>query len=105
MAISNLRRAGLEDRVDLLLGEATEVVASLPGPFDFVLFDADRVSAPDQLALLLPRLTPGALLLADNVLSHPDQVAGYLAAIEAMPGIEQHTIVPVGKGLSIAYRQ
>ena len=101
-ADANLRRAGLRDLVDLLPGDATEVVASLPGPFDLVLFDADRTSAPAQLADLLPRLAPGALVLADNALSHPAEIAGYLAAISARPEFD-HVVVPIGKGLSVAY--
>ncbi len=84
-------------------GEATAAVATLPGPFDVVFFDADRRSAPDQLALLLPKLTSDVFLLADNALSHPDEIAGYLAAVAALPAFE-HVILPVGKGLSMAYR-
>ena len=104
MADANLKRAGLRDRVDLRLGDATEIVAALEGTFDFVFFDADRLSAPEQLKLLLPKLQSGALVLADNVLSHPDQIAGYLAAITSLPQFD-HMVVSVGKGLSIAYKQ
>lgn len=103
LADANLQRAGLRERVDLLLGDATEVVSTLAGPFDFVFFDADRLSAPGQLTLLQSKLLPGALVLADNVLSHPEEIAGYLAAIEALPDFD-HVIIPVGKGLSLAYR-
>ena len=103
MADKNLRRAGLRDLVDLKLGDATEVVGDLPGPFDLVFFDADRVSAPAQLELLFPKLTPDVMILADNVLSHPEEVAGYLKALEELPGFDR-LVVPVGKGLSIAYR-
>lgn len=103
LADANLRRAGLRDRVDLRHGEATEVVAGLPGPFDLVFFDADRWSAPAQLAQLLPKLTPDVLVLADNALSHPAEVADYLAAVRGLPGFD-HAVVPVGKGLSVAYR-
>jgi len=103
LADDNLRRAGLRDMVDLLHGDATQLVASLPGPFDCVFFDADRLSAPSQLELLLPKLTDEVFLFADNALSHPQEIAGYLAAVEALPGFE-HLIVPIGKGLSIAYR-
>ena len=102
-ADANLRHAGLRERVDLLCGDATEIVASLPGPFDCVFFDADRLSAPTQLALLVPKLAPDALILADNVLSHPDEIAGYLAALEALSEFDR-VIVPIGKGLSVAYR-
>ncbi|HZU01222.1 MAG TPA: class I SAM-dependent methyltransferase [Ktedonobacteraceae bacterium] len=102
-ADANLRRAGLRESVDLLCGDATEVVASLPGPFDCVFFDADRLSAPTQLALLVPKLAPDAFILADNVLSHPDEIAGYLAALEALSEFDR-VVVPIGKGLSVAYR-
>lgn len=104
MADENLRRAGLRDVVDLILGDATKVVGNLPGPFDFVFFDADRVSAPAQLKLLVPKLAPDVMVLADNVLSHPAEVAGYLKALEKLPGFDR-LILPVGKGLSIAYRR
>ena len=80
------RRPGSSRGVTFLAGDATEVVRGLPGPFDAVFFDADRVSAPEQLALLLPRLEPDVLLVSDNVLSHPAEVAAYLAACDALSG-------------------
>lgn len=103
LADANLRRADLRDYVELYCGDASEIVADLAGPFDCIFFDADRYSAPAQLDLLLPRLTPDVLLLADNVLSHPQEIAGYLTAVQALPDFE-HMIIPVGKGLSLAYR-
>ena len=103
LAEANLRRAGLRELVELRCGDATELVAGLPGPFDCVFFDADRYSAPAQLALLLPKLTPDALLLADNAISHPAEIAGYIETIQALRDFE-HMVIPVGKGLSIAYR-
>lgn len=103
MAETNLRRAGLRESVDLRLGDATRVVDELPGPFDLVFFDADRVSAPAQLGLLLPKLAPDAMILADNALSHPEEISGYLKALERLPDFDR-TVVPIGKGLSLAYR-
>jgi predicted O-methyltransferase YrrM len=103
MARENLARVGLLKCVDFRCGEATEVISMLGGPFDFVLFDADRTSATAQLDRLLPKLAPAAVLLADNVLSHPVEIADYLAAIENIPHL-QHAVVPVGKGLSVAFR-
>jgi predicted O-methyltransferase YrrM len=103
MARENLGRAGLLDRVELRLGDATTIVRELTGPFDFVFFDADRITAPEQLRLLLPKLAPGVFVLSDNVLSHPAEIAGYLAVVATLEGFE-HTVVPVGKGLSLAYR-
>jgi len=102
MAHDNLLAAGLLQYVDLRLGDATEVIKTLTGPFDFVFFDADRKSAPGQLSFLLPKLTPQALILADNVLSHPDEIAGYLAMVKDLKQL-QHVLIPVGKGLSVAF--
>ena len=103
LADENLGRAGLRELVDLKLGDATEIIGDLPGPFDLVFFDADRVSAPAQLELVVPKLAPDVMVLADNVLSHPEEVAGYLEALEGLPRFDR-LVVPVGKGLSIAYR-
>ena len=99
----NLERAGLADHVRLLVGDATETVAGLPGPFDGVFFDADRWSAPEQLRLLLPKLERDCVLLADNALSHPEEIAGYIAAVDALPDFAT-TIFAVGKGLHVACR-
>ena len=101
MARENLAKTGLLESIELRCGDATEIIAALPGPFDFVFFDADRISAPKQLALLLPKLSPQAFLLADNALSHPAEIADYLAAIQNVNGV-QHALIPVGKGLSVA---
>jgi predicted O-methyltransferase YrrM len=103
MARENLRRAGLIDSVDLRLGEASAVVRELDGPFDLVFFDGDRTSAPEQLRLLLPKLASAVLVVADNVLSHPREIARYLAAVGKLEGFD-HVVVPIGKGLSLAYR-
>jgi predicted O-methyltransferase YrrM len=97
MARENIARAGFENCVELRLGDASEIARELPGPFDLVFFDADRLTAPEQLRILLPKLTPRALLVADNVLSHPSEIAGYLSAVTDLADFEH-------VGLSIACR-
>ena len=103
MARENLRRAGFLDSVDLRTGDAAEIAGQLAGPFDLVFLDADRRKFPEVMQILLPKLAPKALVIADNVLSHPEEIAEYLKLISSLVDF-QHTIVPVGKGLSIAYR-
>jgi predicted O-methyltransferase YrrM len=104
MARENLQRTGLLNSVTLVEGEASDVVRTLEGPFDCVFFDADRISAPKQLEILMPKLQSDVLLLADNVLSHPEEVADYLSSVSRLADFSSVT-VPVGKGLNIAYRQ
>ena len=102
-ARSNIALAGLSGMITVQEGSATEIIRTLPGPFDCVFFDADRFSAPEQLRLLLPKLERDVLLLADNIISHPGEVVGYLAEFEHLPEFVT-TTVTVGKGLHIAHR-
>ena len=103
LARENLRRADLLDRVELRTGDAAEIVRQLPGPFDLVFLDADRRKFPEIMQILMPKLASKALVIADNVLSHPEEIADYLKLISSLADF-QHATVPVGKGLSIAYR-
>jgi predicted O-methyltransferase YrrM len=103
LARENLRRADFLDRVELRTGDAAEIARGLSGPFDLVFLDADRRKFPEIMQILLPKLAPKALLIADNVLSHPEEIAEYLKLISSLAEF-QHAIVPFGKGLSIAYR-
>lgn len=103
LARENLRRANLLDRVELRTGDASEIVRQLAGPFDLVFLDAYRQKFPEVMEILLPKLAGKALVVADNVLSHPEEIAEYLKLMSSLVDF-QHTTVPVGKGLSIAYR-
>jgi predicted O-methyltransferase YrrM len=102
-ARENLLKSGLLDHVSLITGDATAAVQDLKGPWDAVFFDADRITAPEQLRLVYPKLAPTAFLFADNALSHPGEIRSYLEAVDSLPGFTQ-VIVPIGKGLSIAFR-
>lgn len=103
LARENLRRAELLNRVELRTGNAAEIVQQLSGPFDLVFLDADRRMFPELLQIVLPKLAAKALVIADNVLSHPEEIAEYLKLISSLADF-QHTVVPVGKGLSVAFR-
>lgn len=103
LARANLSQAGLEETVSLITNDATTAVEQLRGPWDAVFFDADRISAPQQLRLVYPHLAPQAFLFADNALSHPDEIRSYIEAIDALRDFT-HVVVPIGKGLSVAFR-
>ncbi len=63
-------RAGLSERIELRLGPALDTLRSLPRQplLDFAFLDADKAGYVDYYEELLPRLRPGGLLVADNVL-------------------------------------
>lgn len=63
-----LGRAGLEGRCRFLTGDALELLGKTPGTFDLIFVDIDKQSYPAALDACLPRLRPGGLFVADNVL-------------------------------------
>ena len=63
-----LAKAAVADRVRLIIGDAKEVIPTLEGGFDMVFIDADKISYPSYYDLMIEKLNPGGVVLADNVL-------------------------------------
>lgn len=63
-----LRKAALEDKVELHIGDALELIPELPGHFDLVFIDAGKQYYRVYYDLIIDRVRPGGLILADNVL-------------------------------------
>jgi caffeoyl-CoA O-methyltransferase len=63
-------KAGVDDRIELRIGPATETLAQLPDePYlDLAFIDADKVGYPAYWELLVPRMRPGGVIVVDNVL-------------------------------------
>lgn len=72
VARNNVERAGLSDIVEIRVGDAHELLASLveddEGPFDLIFIDADKESYPDYLDWSMRLLRPGSLILGDNTI-------------------------------------
>lgn len=64
------RRANMTGRIILHRGNALEVIPALKEDWDLVFIDADKVNYTEYYKLVLPRLTPGGVIIADNVLFH-----------------------------------
>jgi predicted O-methyltransferase YrrM len=103
-AAATLRRAGLDPWVELRCADGGAVLRDLPaGSQDVVLLDSERPEYPGWWPHPVRVLRPGGLLVVDNVLSHPAEVAPFLALVAADPQLTWAT-VPSGKGQAIAVR-
>ncbi len=105
----------LRARVTLHRGDALELLERLPGPWDIVFVDIHKAGYPDALRLAVPRIRPGGLLLADNVLwggkvarpldpadtSGTDSLLAFNRAIHEHPSLHS-LILPCGDGLSVS---
>ena len=97
----NVADAGLADWAELVEGNAFETMERIEDVFDVVFLDAEKDDYERLFALARGTLEPGALVVADNVLSHPDPLARYSAARQADPTLSSVT-VPLDRGLELS---
>ncbi|MER3412842.1 MAG: O-methyltransferase [Armatimonadota bacterium] len=110
-----LSRAGVEARCRFLLGDAHELLVAETEPFDCILIDIEKPGYPQALEEAVPRLRPGGLLFAHNVL-WSGRVANPSETDDATEGIREFNraarsrpdlvtfLNPVDDGLSVSLR-
>jgi caffeoyl-CoA O-methyltransferase len=97
----NVAEAGLEDTADLIEGDAFETLPAIDDVFDLVFLDAEKEQYEELFALAREKLEPGALVVADNVLSHGETLGAYSRARQSDPTLESMT-VPLDRGLEVS---
>jgi predicted O-methyltransferase YrrM len=97
---ANLAEAELEEWAELVEGDALQLLPQLDDVFDVVFIDAEKEDYERLFQLARAKVEPGALVVADNVLSHPDPLAAYSAARQEDPTLESVT-VPLDRGLEL----
>lgn len=73
-AEKNFARAGVEGLVHQVKGHAPEILSSLEGGFDMVFLDATKMEYQSYVDFLYPKLSIGAIVVADNCVSHGDDL-------------------------------
>jgi predicted O-methyltransferase YrrM len=102
-----LTRAGLSSRVEFHAGDCLETLRALPGPFDFVLLDVWKDLYLDCFDLVHPKLAPGAILVADNMLlpeSARPHADAYRKRVREAPDMDS-VLVDVGNGIEISRKR
>jgi predicted O-methyltransferase YrrM len=83
LARENLVRAGLADRVEVIVGDALKVIATLSAPVDMAFIDAKKEDYFNYLKLLEGKLHPGSVIVADNVKIFAVALKDYLDYVRA----------------------
>jgi predicted O-methyltransferase YrrM len=97
----NITDAGLEGWADLIEGDAKEAVPAIDDVFDVVFLDAEKEDYEELFRLARRKLEAGAVVVADNVLSHEETLGAYSRARQADPTLESVT-VPLDRGLELS---
>ena len=102
---ANIARAGFSDIVQVVAGDAFKEIPRLSGTFDFVFLDAWKKDYKRFFDLVSPRVVPGGLFLAHNVVNKRGEMQDFLSAIESARGTWSSIVSPSGEGISITYRR
>ena len=102
-ATAHLREAGVDDIVTVVQGDAFAYLRDCRQPVDFVFLDAEKDDYLSYLGLIVPLLSPGGVLVADNLLSHAELLAGFRERALSHPGLSA-VVVPIGRGELLAVK-
>lgn len=121
VAEENFRRAGREEQITLLAGDAADILRDMEGSYDFIFMDAAKGQYLNFLPDILRLMAPGGLLVSDNVLQEGDilesrfavtrrnrtihaRMREYLYLLTHNPQLET-CIVPVGDGVTLSTKK
>ena len=121
IARENFRRAGREDQITLLEGDAGELLKTLEGPFDMIFMDAAKGQYIHWLRDIRRLMTKGSVLISDNVLQEGDIIEShylverrkrtiykrmreYLYELKHDPSFVT-SILPLGDGVTVSVKQ
>lgn len=120
IARENFKRAGREDQITLLAGDAADILKELAGPYDLIFMDAAKGQYVNFLPDVVRLLTAGGVLLSDNVLQDGDVIESRFAVTrrnrtihsrmrEYLYEVKHHTqlesvILPVGDGVTLSVK-
>ena len=121
IAREKFRRAGREEQITILIGDAAEHLKQLAGPFDFIFMDAAKGQYIHFLPDVLRLLEPGGILVSDNVLQDGDLIESrfaverrnrtihsrmreYLYELKHNPQLVT-SILPLGDGVTLSVKQ
>ena len=121
IARANFARAGLADRVSVIVGDAQRMLHKVAGPLDLIFQDGDKKQYGPMLDTLVGLLRPGGVLVTDNVLWNGEIVPGFPARPHRDPSdgiaiaayneaINNHpslvtSIVPLRDGVAISVKR
>ncbi|MDO4489577.1 MAG: O-methyltransferase [Lachnospiraceae bacterium] len=120
IARENIRKAGFEEQITLIQGDAQDVLKTLEGSYDLIFMDAAKGQYIHFLPDILRLMRPGSILISDNVLQDGDLIEShylierrnrtiykrmreYLYELKHHPLLET-SIVPLGDGITISVK-
>jgi predicted O-methyltransferase YrrM len=104
-AEENIRKAEIPPEVEVITGDAIQVIPKLKGVFDFAFIDAEKTEYLDYLRLAEPKLRRGTVIVADNAGIFAKQMRDYLDYVRASGNYSSRYVQVSVDGLEISVKQ
>jgi predicted O-methyltransferase YrrM len=100
---ANLAKANLVESVEVLVGDARELLRQRSEPVDLLFIDGDYGQYETYFDVVYKRMNIGSMVVADKVVAHENDLSDYTTYVQNHPNLESVT-VPVGQGLEITVK-
>lgn len=100
---ANLAKANLTGSVEVLVGDARDLLRQRSEPVDFLFIDGDYGQYETYFDVVYKRMKVGSLVVADKVVAHENDLSDYTTYVQNHPNLESAT-VPVGQGLEVTVK-
>jgi caffeoyl-CoA O-methyltransferase len=110
--------SGLTNKIRMIIGDATEIIENLQGPFDLVFIDADKENYVNYFKMVFPKVSPGGYILADNTLWYgrviepgadsDRETAGIVRFnkyVQQLDGVDNIMLLPLRDGIMIVRKK
>lgn len=104
-AKQNIKRANLEPTIEILIGDALEIIPTLKEEYDFVFIDALKSQYYDYLMALEPLLFRGSMIIADNVGKSQEKMQNYLKHVRDSGQYTSRFIMVGDDGVELSIRR
>ena len=103
-AAANIRKAALNDVVTVVHGDAFLEIPKVQGTFDLVFLDAWKPDYKKFFDMVFPRLNPGGVFVAHNVINKKSEMEPFLRTVQTHPSLFTTIVSPSGEGMSVSYK-
>ncbi len=102
-ARDNFEKAGVGGKIKILIQDGLEAAHKVAGPLDFVLLDASKAQNLPIFKVLLPKLSPGAVILTDNMLTHKEELREFGQFVRHHPDLSS-AMYSIGNGVEVTIK-
>ena len=105
LALENFRKAGVDDRVRLIEGDALQTLRTLTETYDLVFMDAAKQQHKDYLDIIYPRISKGGIIVAHNAVRQAFSMRDYLDYVRNHPELDTVILTTGNDGVALSYKK